>query len=159
MSRNKPVCWYWYEDEDGEKRHLRSADAEARGLSRCDPPERRRFRGGSACAYVQTPFMHKEEQREVFLKTGRRVDDKNGMNRVFRETGMREAEKGEACYERFDALRESAEGHELDDRHKLGNLDLYGDYARREARGPFNARESFLRNAQKYGLDVSKMKP
>lgn len=85
--------------------------------------------------------MTPEEKAEFFHKTGRRVEYRDEKKAVFRSTGLRDAEKGEDCYERFDALKECAEsGKPLDKRHTLGNLDLFGDYAKMK---PFDSEDRY----------------
>jgi len=94
---------------------------------------------------VRREFMTAAEREELFRKTGRRVEDRADMRATFRETGLREAERGEDAYERFDAV---ASGERLDTRHRVEGMDLYGDDRRRPQ---FSMREAYLRNCQKYG--------
>jgi hypothetical protein len=142
----------WYADENGVIVHIDREDAEKRGLSRSDAPQRPSWSGRSREApAVRGVFMHKEERQEILDKTGRNVDDRNGLDQVYRETGLREAEPGEKCYAQIDALREVAEGASPDPILSLENYDLYGDRAKRK---PFNAQERLAYHRQRLGLNM-----
>jgi len=114
----------------------------------CTEDHEHNFGPGSK-GFVRGVFMHAEERDEIFQKTGVRVSDRNEADRAMRTKGLREAERGEDCYDRFDALRECAEGKRLDDRFGPQSIDLYGDNAKRR---PFDAHERYLQHRQRLGL-------
>lgn len=93
--------------------------------------------------------MTPEEKQEVFLKTGKHVETRDELAKVYRATGLRDAEKGESCYEMFDALTTSASsGSRLDPKHRLESLDLFGEKARRK---PFNIHERYEYHRNRLG--------
>lgn len=95
------------------------------------------------------PKLHltPELKKAFFHQTGKHVDDAGGMAAAFRDTNTRPAEKGEHCYDQFDALKEHAEtGKPLDDRFKT--MDMYGDIARSEK---FNAEERYAYHRARLG--------
>ena len=110
--------------------------------------------GFGAGTGVRREFMTQKERNEVFLKTGVRVEDRADMRAVFKMKGLREAEKGEVDYDRFDALIDHAEsGGPLDEKYKLGNIDLWGDRAKEDRRmKEFNHRERYLQHCQRLGV-------
>ena len=140
-----PDTHVWVHDGPGRTRRVRREVAEAEGL-RVDtrPPK-----GLGACA-TQRIHMSPEEKREVFLKTGKRVEYRDELRRVYKETGLRDAEKGEDSYAMFDALKECGEtGKPLDKKYALESLDLFGEHAKRK---PFDVRERFLQHCQRLGV-------
>lgn len=98
-------------------------------------------------------FMRMDERRELEEKTGQRIGDRSDWKRVTKETGMREAERGEACYERFDALTHHAEtGEPLAPEHTISNIDVFGK-AVKKPNPNFNARERYEYHRQRLGLN------
>lgn len=94
--------------------------------------------------------LSKREERELSTKIGKRVQTRSEAKAAIAKKGLREAEKGEVGYERFDALREHAEsGGKLDEKHTLAGMDLYGDYARMK---PFDAEARYEYHRKRLGL-------
>lgn len=98
--------------------------------------------GIGAGTRVKKLFMHSDEKKKAFLSTGVHVEDEDELNRVMKSKDLRDAEKGELAYERFDALRECAEtGKPMDPKFAV---DLYGDVARADERAKtFSMRERY----------------
>lgn len=101
--------------------------------------------GGSKCVLTQA------ERKSLSEYIGQPVESAQDARRAMKAKGLRFAEKGEAGYEAFDALREHAEtGRPLDERHHIRNIDLWGD-------GPpkkwdeKRARERYLYHCQQTG--------
>lgn len=97
---------------------------------------------------VRREFMTQAERREIYEKTGSPVESRSDMRRVYREKGLREAEKGEHVYETMDALKESAEsGRKLDPRYAGHTLNPFGA----PKKSNFNWRDRYAYYKQKYG--------
>ena len=143
----------WARVGAGRFRRMLRSEAEERGLE----IDKREPLGFGAGFGVRREFITQAERREFFLKTGVSVDDRAGMRRYFKDNPhRREAEKGEDCYDQFDALKECAEGKTLDDKFK--RIDLYGDVARGEEaakkwKDPGYVRERFLQHCRASGVD------
>lgn len=112
----------------------------------CTEKHQHNFGPGSK-GYVRGAFMHREERDEIFHKTGVRVSDRNEADRAMRSKGLREAERGEECYDRFDALKGCANGDRIDQR--FTSYDLYGDLSKHK---PFDARERYEYHRHRLGL-------
>lgn len=102
---------------------------------------------------VRREFMSAAEREEIFQKTGRHVESTSDVRRVYAETGMREAEKGEDCHELFDALRDHAEtGAKLDHKHTVPGMDVFGKSVRKPNEN-FDARKRYEYHRQRLGLN------
>jgi len=132
----------WAHVSTGRLKRVRRSVARAEGW-RIDR------RKGQPLGAPPGPKLHlsPEQKRAFFFQTGKNVDDAGGMSAAFASTGTRPAEKGEACYDQFDALKDHAEtGKPLDERFKV--MDMYGDIARSEK---FNAAERYAFHRARLG--------
>lgn len=119
----------WARVDHGRLKRMKRSEAVAAGYE-IDDREGVGCTNGGGHGGVRREFMSEAERREVYLKTGVRCEDRDDMRKAMKAKGLREVEKGEIDYERFDAFKEKAEGGALDPRHTLDKLDLFGDYAR-----------------------------
>lgn len=134
--------YVWAHVEPGRIKRVKRSVAKAEGW-RIDR------RKGQPLGAPPGPKLHlsPEQKKAFFYQTGKNVDDAGGMAAAFRASNTRPAEKGEACYEQFDALKEHAEtGKPLDERFKT--IDLFGDIARSEK---FNAEERYAYHRARLG--------
>lgn len=133
--------YVWVREGHNRLRRIKKADA-IKSKLKIVKIKKHDLRGGQG-AYVKKVHMSPEEKRIFFMQTGRHVDDREGCEKVFKETTLRPAEKGEDSWERQDALIEHAEsGRPLDKKHTLANIDLFGDYAKRKNQS-FDMRERY----------------
>lgn len=109
--------------------------------------------GGSGNVVVKKNYMHPDERKKAFMATGVHVDDEDELRRVMKSKDLRDAEKGEEAYERWDALKEAGEtGRPVDEKHAFSSLDLWGDRAKHEAAAKIPIRERYLRHCQRLGI-------
>lgn len=142
----------WARVGHGRTRRMTREQAEAEGLEIDTRPPM-----GSAAANIVRLHADPKEKEQFYNATGRRIDDRGDIKRVFKQTGLRDAEKGEEAYDRWDAHLAFANGDKRAlDKFGPESIDLRGDRAREEAqmqkwRDPSYIRERFEANRQKWG--------
>lgn len=148
--------WAWDEDEpDPETQTVADYFAELYGDEPSDPcpdhPTAERWLCWCTPGVhgVRREFMRQDERTEIYHRTGVKVETTTDMRRAMDAKGLREAEKGEEAYDRFDALADAAEGHKVDERFGTGSYDLWGDYARMASRPKLNLQERYEYHRQR----------